>query len=331
MYKDINHEELIKGVKFWKNPLNKFAVLMVHYSADPQKDTDRQGKEWVENERAGMPLIKWNKEYEIDFSTKSGKLVYGKEFCDYDENIHCINSFEFQEPIEYLISLDFGQRNPTAALIGIWTLKGKLYIVDEYYNPAIPSVSSKEMMEKFYPYFKVDYDVMRTKPISERRRIIDNIFQIKVIDPSTAAKNRVKVRFGEEIEYSVIEDFYDNGWEFEPGNNDVNSGITRIREYMQINPNNGEPSLYIFKDKCPNLVQELRNYRYKEYTEEQAKTRNVSEDVVKKNDHCVDSLRYMIMTRPFNPIVKPQELTRVQKDIQKIIKPRIVSPWDDDS
>ncbi|MDP3013602.1 MAG: hypothetical protein Q8M92_05120, partial [Candidatus Subteraquimicrobiales bacterium] len=113
-------------------------------------------------------------------------------------------------------------------------------------------------------------------------------------------------------------------------NNDVEGGINRIREYFQLD-SNGRAHLYIFKDKCPNLCIELQNYRYKKLTELQEKTRNLSEEPVKKNDHAVDALRYMILTRPYNPreIEKPK--TRIQRDIENLIRPRILNNFDDDS
>ena len=334
MYQDINRPETIKGLKIWKNEKNKFNIIMLHYSADPSKDPDRQGKEWYDNERNGTPLASWNKEYEIDFTTKSGKLVYGKEFCDFDVNIHLINSFEFQEPVEQLIALDFGQRNPTCALVGAWNGNNQLFIVDEYYEPALPSVSSKRMMHKFAPYIfpGMDPGEINQMPLGEKRARIDNAFQIKVIDPTTQSKNRTKVVGGDEIEYSVIEEFYDHGWEFEPASNDVKAGINRVREYMQINPSTGKAHLYIFKDKCPHLVRELMKYRYKELTDEQAKTRNDSEEVIKKDDHGPDTLRYMVMTRPNKPAEKVLNKTRIQKDIENLIRPKVLPDhWDADN
>ena len=125
-----------------------------------------------------------------------------------------------------------------------------------------------------------------------------NTFQIRVIDPSTTSKNRAKIKEGEEIQYSIIEEFYDHGWDFEPGINDVNSGITRMREYMQID-SEGETKLYIFKDKCPNLCLEMQNWRYREYSDHLQRQKNDSEEPVKKNDHAVDALRYIIQTRPY--------------------------------
>lgn len=328
MYKDINEPELIKGIKFWQNKKNRFNVIMLHYSADPDKDPDRDGKEWYENERRGVPLADWNKEMEIDFSSRAGKLVFGPEFCDFNPSIHFIKSFEIDR-CEYLLSLDFGQNNPTAALVGAWTPENKLYIIDEYYKPALPSVSSRDMFSQF-KYLMSDEDDFLQKSISQKRMAADIAFQIKVIDPSTSAKNRTKVREGEEIPYSVIEDFYDHGWDFTPADNDVSARINRIREYFQLDSNH-EAHLYIFKDKCPNLCIELENYRYKKLTELQEKTRNQPEEPIKKNDHGVDSLGYMIMTRPFHPTEAPKPMTKIQRDIANLVRPKIFNNFDDDS
>ena len=325
MYKDIEKPELIKGLKYWKNPGNQFSVAMLHYTADPDKDPEREGVEWYENEKKGTLKAVWLKEYEIDFSTKSGKLIFGPEFCDFDPKVHFINSFELPEPYELLLSLDFGQRNPTAALVGAWTKDNCLYIVDEYYKPALPSVSSKEMFEKFRHWMQFD---PIGKSIREKRMAANNSFSIKVIDPTTSAKNRTKIKQGEEIPYSVIEDFEDHGWEFELGTNDVESGITRIREYLQLDSNQ-KSHLYIFKDKCPNLAREFVNYKYKEYNDNTRREKNESEEPVKKDDHGVDSLRYMVMTRPITPKDAPRQLTKIEKDIQRLLKPKVYTDdWD---
>jgi hypothetical protein len=324
MYNEIKKPELIKGLKYWKNKGNRFAVAMLHYSADPDKDPKRQGKEWYENERTGTPKYTWAKEYEIDFKTKSGKLIFGPEFCDFDPKVHFINSYELPEPIDLLLSLDFGQRNPTCALVGAFTKDNKLFIIDEYYKPALPSVASREMFKHFEYLFGVS---LEDKSIREKRDIANLTFSIKVIDPTTSSKNRSKVKFGEEVQYSILEEFEDNGWDFELGQNDVDGGITRIREYFSIDEN-GESNLYIFKDKCPNLCRELANYRYKEYKEFMGRFKNESEEPVKKDDHGPDSLRYMILTRPQAPKEAPKELTRIQKDIKNLLRPQVFNDWD---
>jgi len=326
-YKQLPHKEITRGMKFWRNPNNNFSVLALHYTADPKKDPERDGKEWYNKEREGTPKAVWNKEYEIDFTTKSGKLVFGPDYCDFNPGHHFIDSFNVKG--ENIISLDFGQQNPTAALVGVYTKEGILYIVDEYYKPAIPSVSSREMFDKFsYLFSREEIDAMT---IDEKRDLANDFFQIRVIDPTTRAKNRVKKEYGEEIEFSVLEDFYDNGWDFELGSNNVDAGITRIREYFQIR-NNNISNLYIFKDKCPNLCRELVGYKYKELGEGQGRTMNHPEKPVKKDDHTIDALKYMIMTRPARPEPPKKKLTTIQKDIRNLIKPSvsIEQSWDID-
>lgn len=317
-YKDIKKEEILPGIKFWRNEGNKFHVLMLHYSADENKSNrTEEGREWLEKEKEGAPKAVWNKEYEIDFTTKAGQLVYGSKYCDFSSETHLINSFELGDA-ELFIAMDFGQRNPNCALIGALTPDNRVYIIDEYYNPAIPSVASREMFDKF-GYLMPGYQSNMT--IRQKKVLADNTFQIKVIDPSTAHKNRTKIIEGEEIPYSVIEDFDDNGWEFERAVNDWNAGVTRVREYMTID-NTRRPYLYIFEDKCPQLCWELRHYRYQENTEATDRKSNAPEKPVKKNDHGMDALRYLLMTRPNKPLDAPKQLTRVQKDIQKLLRPK---------
>ena len=326
MYDDVKKEELIKGMKVWKNPKNKFLVAMLHYTADPDKDPERNGKKWYDTEKEGALKVVWKKEYEIDFTTKSGKLIFGPDFCDFNQSIHFINSYELPEPYELLLSLDFGQRHPTAALVGAWTMDNTLYIIDEYYKPAIPSISSKDMFKEF-EYLMGD---LEGKSIRQRRDASMITFTERIIDPSTIPKNRTKVKEGVEIPYSIIEDFWDNGWDFSPADNSVDASITRIREYFQLDSNQ-KSHLYIFKDKCPNLCRELLGYRYKELTELQQRTRSTSEEPVKKNDDAVDALRYMVMTRPKTPTLKEEPLTKIQKDIQSLLRPKVyTNNFDDD-
>ena len=316
-YKDILRPELIRGIKKWKNS-NGFTTFMLHYTADPTKDPERDGKEWFKNEKIGTLKVLWEKEYEIDFATKSGKLIYGKEYCDFDPSIHLIDSFELPEPYELILGLDFGQRNPTCGLMAAWTMDQKLYIIDEYYKPALPSQSSKDMFNQF-DYLLGGKENLEGKSIGQKRDIANTYLQLRVIDPTTSHKNRSKVQEGEEIPYSILEEFYDNGWEFELGNNDVQAGINRVREYFQLD-NQKIAHLYIFKDKCPHLCTELQTYRYKELTELQEKTHNQSEEPVKKDDHAVDTLRYIVMTRPNAPQKIPREK----------IRPRIINDFDID-
>lgn len=318
-YTEYKSKERIRWVKTWTNKWNGFRVMALNYVADPAKDPTREWAEWYENERKGMPKAKWEKEYEWEFESASSRMIFGKEYCDLDSNVHFIPSFDVEW--ELLFSLDFGQSNPSAWLIGCYTIDWTLYIIDEYYNPAIPSVSSREMFIQFHDHFWITEESARLMSIEQRREVIDDTFQIKVIDPTTRHKNRTSKRDWEEIPYSVIEEFSDNGWDFEPWVNDVDSGITKIRELFKLD-SSWKSKFYIFQDKCPNLCDEIVNYRYKDQTDSQARTSNSPDTPIKKHDHWVDSLRYLVFSRPFLPSEQPKQLTRIQKDILNMNKPQ---------
>lgn len=62
-----------------KNANNKFTVLRVHYSSDPDKNTP----EWKEIASRGMPPLGWLREYEIDYESYEGKVFF-PEFNEYN-------------------------------------------------------------------------------------------------------------------------------------------------------------------------------------------------------------------------------------------------------
>jgi len=327
-YKDTPRKEKIKWVKIWTNEKNKMRIFFLHYSADNEKDPLRDWLDWYENEKIWVPKTKWMKEYEWEFETASSRLIFGKDYCDFNPLVHFIPSFDVTW--ELLFWLDFGQSNPTAWLVWCYTRDWDLYIIDEYYQPEIPSVSSREMFVKFHEHMGITEEQARNMSIEERRNVVDAAFQIKIIDPTTKHKNRTTKKDWEEIPYSVIEDFFDNGWDFEPWINDVAAGITKIRELFQLDKN-GKARVYIFSDKCPHLCKELVNYKYKEQTDTQARTANSPETPVKKADHAVDAFRYLVMSRPFLPTEKKQQLNIIQRDIQRMLRPTNVSAsWDID-
>lgn len=88
-------------------------------------------------------------------------------------------------------------------------------------------------------------------------------------------------------------------------NKDVFAGIARVKSFLT--QGNGEANLYIFKN-CVNMIDEFKSYFW------------ASGDApVKRDDHCMDELRYFIMTRP-KPPVKAEEVSPVLKDKMKRIR-----------
>lgn len=321
-YKEFPWKELIKWVKFWENQINWYPILALHYSSDPNKDPDRQWREWYNMQKKKISIqSKWDREMEIEFKEAWSKLIFWPEYCDFDPSIHFIPSFTINDA-ELALSLDFWQSNPNCWLIAAYK-NWVIYIIDEYYNPAIPSAAAKDMRIKFRNYIgntdNMDMDLVRW--------MVDNAFQVKVIDPSTRNKNRVKSTEWWEIPYSVIQEFYDNWFDFLPWNNDVDASITRIRELFKI-WSDWKSRLYIFMDKCPNLVRQLQKFRYKTQTERQANVSNQPEKVVKKDDHAVDALRYLVMCYIHEPEPSQEHKTIIQKDIERLLKPSVITDMD---
>lgn len=69
---DYSHLES-QGVQIWKNRKNKFCVIRVHYTADPEK---RDPKYAIEG-RASNPQG-WDQEMEIDFASKKGIRAFSE-------------------------------------------------------------------------------------------------------------------------------------------------------------------------------------------------------------------------------------------------------------
>lgn len=62
-----------------RNEINKFTVVKIHYTADP----DKAKPEWKAETKAGMTDRGWNREYEIDYTSFAGK-PYFPEFNNYN-------------------------------------------------------------------------------------------------------------------------------------------------------------------------------------------------------------------------------------------------------
>jgi len=109
------------GIEIWENPTNRFAVFQIHYTADPRK---RDGQ-YRSTMRSGMPLSKFNQEYEISWETYEGKVV----FPDWNKAVH--GSKERLWPhtgLPIICGVDFGL---TPACVFGQVQENKLVIFDE--------------------------------------------------------------------------------------------------------------------------------------------------------------------------------------------------------
>lgn len=60
------------GMAVWTNPINRFTVLAIHYTADPSK----RSASWKEHASQGYRTADWNQEYELSFESWAGRPVF---------------------------------------------------------------------------------------------------------------------------------------------------------------------------------------------------------------------------------------------------------------
>lgn len=201
----------------------------------------------------------WTKRYVYcSFDTFEG-LVY-KDFQDKEPFVVPDNS-ALPDSWYRFVGLDHGYRNPTAVLWGAVSPDGVLYVYDEFF------ASGKLVSEVS--------EIVKTKTGGKDIRLW-------LIDPSCRNRDAKTGR-------SIVDEFSDNGLYFEGANNDVRAGINHVNEYLKLT--NGKPKLRIFQ-RCVNLRTELQTYKWKDL--KVGAIQDAPEKPVKRDDHAVDALRYMV-------------------------------------
>lgn len=161
------------------------------------------------------------------------------------------------------IGVDHGYRNPTCVLWGAVDPEGTIWVYDEFH--------ARQMLVSEIA------NIILTK---NKRQDIKSF----LIDPSCKNRNGVTGK-------SVIDEFADNGIYFDGANNDVRAGINHVQECLKLGAK-GLPKLRISRE-CVNLRQELQTYRWKDLRP--SAKMDAPEKPLKKDDHAVDALRYMVV------------------------------------
>lgn len=193
------------------------------------------------------------------FSDGAG-LVYP----EFDEGVHVIEPFDFPPEWQDNISIDPGLNNPLSAHWYCADWDGNVYVVAEHF------AAGKD----------IDFHAAAIKEISRR------------IGWRTDAKGRVSALIDSAAnqrtlasQKSVSELFYERGIDVNPDvNKDVFSGIARVKSFLK--KGNGEGDLFIFST-CRNMIDEFKSYSWA-----------AGDTPVKRDDHCMDELRYYLTGRP---------------------------------
>lgn len=213
------------------------------------------------------------------FSLFNSGLVYP----EFDLNINVIEPFQIPKDWQDNISIDPGLTNPLSCHFYARDYDDNIYVVAEHYE------ENKT----------VEY---HSKKISEIANILGwkrnkNGMLESLID--SAAKQRTL-----SSQKNVIDLFYENNIIVNPNvNKDILSGISKVKTYLK--NINGKSRLFIFSC-CTNLIRELKTYRW-----------GAGDNPIKKDDHCLDELRYYIMSL-CSEKSKFVSKTEIQKDKEKL-------------
>jgi len=297
-------EELIgplpKGISSWSTP-SKVVCLQIHYTADPNKDPERDGAAWFEEASAGYPggisSPQWRREMEIDFEVMGGDPVF-----PFAMNPSCpifvprLDARKVRQEMSLYGGFDYGTRNPSAFVVWAFDRDGNAYAVWELYKPCDNYVDMAAEI-KACPYFS-------------------RIRSIRA-DPTIWAKTQQR----KSGKVSIADLFFEEGVMFARGNQGVAENIAhRFLGHYWADPDN--PKAFI-TSACPNLRKEIAGLRWDEHRSQLVKDRkNNPEKIMDKNNHIFDATAYLFDARPA-PFIVPDppkirgSIEYVEKMLQK--------------
>ena len=245
--------------------------------------------EWADNpyldkdEIASMTASMSEEELE---SRRYGKFMQcgGLVYNEFDENIHVIEPFDVPKEWYDEISIDPGLNNPLSAHWYAQDYDGNVYVIAEHFE------KGKE----------VSYHAQRIKEICKRLDWHYSGGKIRaLIDSAATQKTLASTK-------SVVDLFYEQDILVNPKvNKDMFSGINKVKRYLK--DGEGKPHLFIFKN-CTNLISEIKSYWWGD-----------NDLPIKKDDHCLDEMRYYIMNIQTQLKTKPIK-NEIARDKEKLIK-----------
>lgn len=207
----------------------------------------------------------------------------GQVYTEFSRHVHVIRPFAIPDEWTRFIGADHGYRNPAAFIWMACDYDGNIYAYREFYE------REWHIDEIVKGNKRAGFEGKGIVALSQGEKI-EGVW----IDPSTRADR------GKDSDFNTYLENMPKDWSLIPANNEVSTGIDRVKQYLRVDPRTGKPRLFIFST-CPNLIEEMTQYRYEDLSPGQELMKNTKESPVKKDDHGNDALRYAIMSRPESP------------------------------
>lgn len=202
---------------------------------------------------------------------------------EFDPDVHLIQPVPIEPWWEVTEGIDHGRRNPTAVLWACFFQQAGhdyCFVVEEHYKAG-------QLVRK------------HAEKILEIRKTLQIYPNYTVIDASAAQQDPNTGR-------SVIDEYADHGITTIPSDRHKIARINRVAEWLRLDKevphpitmelrDEGWPRLYFYKN-CTELAEHVPQYKWKPKPATQAE--DAKEEALKKDDHDVDALGYILMTRP---------------------------------
>lgn len=281
----------LKGLTFLYEDvyLNRRKNSEIWYEFMEWKDNPFLSREEIERMEQTLDQSSLNSRRYGRFSAGEG-LVYP----EFDENVHVVEPRPIPPEWQDRISIDPGLNNPLSAHWYCVDYDGNVYVVAEHF------AAGRD----------IDYHAAEIKRISARlgwhtdeRGRLFALIDSAATQHTLASPKSVAELFAER---DILVDTRVN--------KDLFSGIARVKSYLR--RDNRMPNLYIFSS-CTNLIRELKCYFW-----------GKGDAPVKRDDHCLDEMRYYLMTRPNHAKPAPEK-TAVQRDKERLARRIRLSRWNE--
>lgn len=181
-----------------------------------------------------------------------------------------VPSFAPPKSWERVVGSDFGLRDPTTMYAGaIDPQQGVLHIYKEHYQNGKSIKYHAEVMKK---------NILDEIAPGRLRKLVG--------DPKGKAKSEKDMR-------STFDYYAEYGIYFEPGINKIEDGVLKVFSYMEM----GKVKVH---DNCIKMIWEGTRYRYPK--QDLLSDKNPTEKPVDKDNHAMDTLKYIIAELPDDPM-----------------------------
>jgi len=235
------------------------------------------------------------------------RFLYGKwasyeglVFPDFDLNTHVLPHSTVETyfwevartaEITILEGYDYGLAVPSCYIYGFVDTAGNVFLMDGIYDPEMQLEAQFEQIRRMRDYYgglhseriMADPDIFRRKPGG--RKIVG---------------------------FTIADMFMEEGLYCERGNNDIDTGILKVTQYLYpqkhhlhpITGNYGAPYLFV-SDRLTWFIDEITGYFWK-----RDQSGDITEKPQDKNNHAMDVTRYIFSWRPKISVVLASTTTK---------------------